>query len=81
MSPDQIAEVFTALGRIEQKIDNQHDWMNRHVADDEITKARVGKLETSHARQKGFFTALAGAGSVIGALIGYAVEFFGGRHH
>lgn len=36
----------------------------------------IGELQQSHARLKGFAGALAVVGSVIGAVAGYAAEFF-----
>jgi len=75
MNSDQIAQVFGALGRIEQKIDSHTQWMTKHVADDALMAKDIESLKLSHARQKGFMTALAGVGSVIGAGIGYLAEY------
>lgn len=83
MNPDQIAQVFGALGRIEQKIDNHTDWMEAHVKEDRLMAESIQKLQLAHARQRGFMTALAAVGGVISGLIGYAVEYFasGRAHH
>ena len=78
MSPDQIAQVFGALGRIESKIDGNSDTLKDHIKhDEEVTRALFGRIETlqlGQAKQKGFLTALTSVGSVLGAGIGYFVE-------
>jgi hypothetical protein len=86
MNSDQIAQVFGALGRIEQKIDGTTAWMATHSAEDKknfetISNDVVG-LKLAHARQKGFMTALAGAGAFISGIVGYGIEYFvSGRGH
>lgn len=80
MSDDQIAQVFGALGRIEQKVDGLGQTFTTHVADDQrIHKAlfeRIEPLQASMNKQKGALTILGAAGSIIGAGAGYLVERF-----
>jgi hypothetical protein len=78
MSLEQIERVFGALSRIEAKLDSHVDSMEAHVAHDQTIHTalygRVESLQLSHAKQKGFFTALAAGGSAIGAAIGFVIE-------
>ena len=78
MNSEQIERVFGALGRIEQKIDSAATAVITHAAHDETVQRalfeRIEKLQLSHARQKGFFSALAAAGSAIGAGLGYVIQ-------
>jgi hypothetical protein len=76
MNDGQIQSVFSALGRIEQKIDGHTDWMKKHVEDDKLMAVDIKALQVSHARQKGFLTALTALGSVLGAGVGYAIDIF-----
>lgn len=80
MNPDQIAQVFGALGRIEQKIDGHTDWMRKHVADDAIMAQDIKSLQLSQARQRGFMTAISAVGTVIGAGVGYAIDLLARGH-
>lgn len=84
MNVDQIERVFGALGRIESKLDSHVDTVEKHVAHDETIQKllfeRIETLQLSHARQKGFVTALVAAGSAIAGAIGWALEYFLGRH-
>lgn len=75
MTGDQIERVFGSLARIEQKIDSHSQWMSKHVADDAIMAQDIQKIQLNSARQRGFMTALAAVGSVIGAGIGYLAEY------
>lgn len=78
MNPDQIERVFGALGRIEQKLDGHIDSVEKHVQHDQdvhkLLFDRVETLQFAHAKQKGFFSAIAAVGSVVGAGIGYVIE-------
>lgn len=78
MSDEILLEMNRALGRIEQKIDSNAAAFAQHAADDKVVARalfeRVETLQLSHAKQKGFFSALATGGSVIGAGLGYLVE-------
>lgn len=42
---------------------------------------RIGALEASNAKQKGFLTALTSVGSVMGAGVGYLIERVTFGHH
>ena len=79
MSGDQIERVFGTLARIEQKIDGHTkwttEWTQKHEVSDAQMAGDIKKLEMSSARQRGFMTALAAVGSVIGAGIGYLAEY------
>jgi hypothetical protein len=81
MSGAEIAQVFGALGRIEQKIDTHTQWMTSHVAENKALEADVRKLEIGAARQKGVMAALAGVGSLLGAGVGYAVDLVTRGNH
>ena len=81
MRDDQIERVFGSLARIEQKIDGHSEWMKSHVADDKIMADNIAKLQVSHARQKGFLTAISAVGTVIGAGVGYAIDIFTRGHN
>lgn len=74
MTPEQIAQVFASLGRIEQKVDGQTTWMTKHVADDKEMALSIQKIELKMARQRGFITAVTSIGSVIGAGFSYLVH-------
>lgn len=84
MSSEQIERVFGALGRIESKLDTHVDLAATHAAHDEtihkLLFSRVETLQLSHARQKGFITALVAVGSAIAGGIGWALEHWLGRH-
>lgn len=84
MSGEQIERVFGTLSRIEQKIDSHIDVMEKHTAHDETVHvalfSRVEALQLSHAKQRGFITAVVSLGSIVGAGVGYAIEFMLGRH-
>lgn len=80
MNPDQIAQVFGALGRIEQKIDGHTDWMRKHVADDAVMAQDIKSLQLTQARQRGFLTAISAVGTVIGAGVGYAIDLLARGH-
>jgi hypothetical protein len=85
MTIEQIERVFGALSRIETKIDSHVDHMEAHVANDQTVHtalyARVESLQLAHARQKGFFSALAAGGSAIGAAIGFVIEKYWVGHN
>jgi hypothetical protein len=81
MNPDQIAAVFSSLGRIEQKMDSHTEWMKNHVAEDKLMAADINKLQMAGARQRGVLAALTGVGTVLGAGIGYAIDLFTRGHH
>lgn len=78
MTPEQIAEVFSSLGRIEQKIDSHIDTVEKHAEhDDAVHKllfSRVETLQLAHARQRGFITAIAAVGSAVAGGVGYLLE-------
>jgi hypothetical protein len=76
MNEEQTTQVLVSLGRIEQKIDSHTLWMTAHVAEDKLLATDVAALKISHARQRGFMTALAGVGGLVSGAVGYAVEFF-----
>lgn len=84
MSDEILFEMQRSLGRIEQKIDSAAAALADHAADDKtVQKAlfeRIEGLQMSHARQKGFITALTSLGSVIGAVGGYVAERVLGHH-
>lgn len=85
MSSDQIERVFGSLARIEQKIDSAAGTLAQHALDDKaIQKAlfdRVEVLQLGQAKQKGFLSALAAVGSVLGAGVGYIIERITLGHH
>jgi len=81
MSGAEIAQVFGALGRIEQKIDTHTQWMTAHVAENKALEADVRKLEMGAARSRGVMAALTGVGSLLGAGLGYAAEFLTRGNH
>lgn len=84
MSEDVLYEIQRSLGRIEQKIDSAATALTAHSEKDErVQKAlfeRIEGLQMSHARQKGFITALTSLGSVVGAVGGYVAERLLGHH-
>jgi hypothetical protein len=83
MSGSEIAQVFGALGRIEQKIDGHTEWMTKHVAENRLLEEDVRKLQLGAARQRGVLAALTTVGTLLGAGVGYAVDLFtmrGGNH-
>jgi hypothetical protein len=75
MSGQQIQDVFSALGRIEQKIDTNTAWMTKHVADDALMASDIRKLQLAAERQHGKATVwsmlLNGAVGIAGAVAGY----------
>lgn len=82
MNADQIERVFGALSRIETNQKNFSEDFKAHLNDDKIMAVAVQNLQLAHARQKGFMTALAGAGSIVAGIVGYVIEFFvSGRGH
>jgi hypothetical protein len=84
MSSEQIERVFSALGRIESKLDTHVELAATHAEHDETVHkllfSRVETLQLSHARQKGFITAVAGIASAGAAGIGYLIERWLGHH-
>lgn len=86
MSPEQIAQVFSSLGRIEQKIDSAASNLTTHVAHDEtVQKAlfeRVEKLQSGLDRQRGFMAAIGAVSGGVVAAVGYIVDkvFLGHPH-
>jgi hypothetical protein len=78
VSEDVLYEIQRSLGRIEQKIDSAASSLIAHTEHDEtVQKAlfeRIEQLQMSHARQKGFITALTSLGAVIGSVSGYVAE-------
>ena len=85
MSDEILLEMNRALGRIEQKVDGLSGVFTTHTEHDAVVQKalfeRLEGLQLSHAKQKGFFTALAAGGSVLGAGIGYAIEKWLGLGH
>ncbi len=75
MNEGQIERVFSALGRIEQKIDGHTMWMINHVAEDAKMAADIKALQMSGARQRGFTTAVAAVGAAVGTGVGWLVQF------
>lgn len=75
MNPEQIQDVFLALGRIEQKIDTHTAWMTAHVAEDRLMAADIAKLQQSHASQRGsakvWSMLINGLIGAVGAAAGY----------
>jgi hypothetical protein len=73
-----LMEINRTLGRIEQKIDGNAQALRDHVSNDEKTHKfffdQITPLQTAANKQKGFMSALAIFGSLIGAGIGYVVE-------
>jgi hypothetical protein len=78
MSDDALLEIQRSLGRIEQKIDGHSQTLAQHTADDKVVQRalfeRIETLQLGVAKQKGFMTALASVGSVLGAGAGYLIE-------
>ena len=91
MSDEILFEIQRSLGRIEEKIDNHAKTLEKHIEDDDKLVVRlygdgvgvgdITKLQLNAAKQKGFFTALAGTGSALGAGIGYLIERLTLGHH
>ena len=81
MNDEQIERVFGALSRIETKVDGTMQWLGKHVEDDKKMAADINTLALSHAKQRGFFSALAAGGSLLGAGIGYIIEKWLGIGH
>jgi GTPase len=85
MNADQIERVFSALARIEQKIDGHVDIVKTHMAHDEVVQKaifeRVEVLQAKAATQKGYLTAIGAVSGGVVAALGYMVDrlFFG--HH
>jgi hypothetical protein len=75
MSGQQIQDVFSALGRIEQKIDGHTTWMAAHVLEDRKLADDIRVLQISSATQRGKATVwsmlLNGAVGIAGAVAGY----------
>ena len=84
MNPEQIERVFGALARIEQKIDGHAETMESHARHDETVHAaifaRVETLQLSHARQKGFITAVASLAGLLSAGVVYTIQKILGSH-
>jgi hypothetical protein len=85
MSDEQVNSLFQAVGRIEQKVDGLSGVFTTHTEHDAVVQKalfeRLEGLQLSHAKQRGFFSALAAGGSVIGAGVGYAIEKWLGLGH
>lgn len=86
MTPEQIAQVFSSLGRIEQKIDSAATSLTTHVAHDEtVQKAlfeRVERLQLGLAKQRGFMAAIGAVSGGVVAAVGYiADKLFLGHPH
>jgi hypothetical protein len=88
MSDDQIAQIFGALGRIEQKIDGHVGTVAAHVDHDEkVQKAlfeRVEALQLAGAKQRGaakvWSAVSVGAAGILGAAVGPVIEYFTRKH-
>jgi hypothetical protein len=63
------------------KVDGLSTWLTKHVADDKLMADDIKALTMSSARQKGFLSALAGAGGLLGAGVGYAIDLISRGHH
>lgn len=81
MSEEVLYDIQRSLGRIEQKIDSHVLNFADHVKADELMYVAVDNLKLGSARQKGFFSALASAGTALGAGVGYLIERFTLGHH
>lgn len=73
---DVLMEMKEDLGAVKQNQETQTAWMTAHVAEDKLMARDIQTLTMTHARQKGFMTAVVAIGSFISGAIGYAVEFF-----
>ena len=82
VSPEQVAQVFAALGRIEQKVEDTKSSLVQHAQDDKAMAVDIRTIQLRLAKQRGFMTALTSVGSVVGAGVGYLVERWitGGSH-
>jgi|HubBroStandDraft_1064217.scaffolds.fasta_scaffold42255_2 hypothetical protein len=80
------------LGRLEGKVDGQASAFKQHVQDDKDTAAAhaasvatlasgIQKINISSARQRGFVTAIATVGGIIGTALGAAVDYFARGNH
>ena len=78
MNAEQIERVFGSLARIEQKIDGHSVTLSAHADHDQLVQkelfVRIEALQLSHAKQKGFFTALAAGVSALSAGAGYLIQ-------
>jgi len=75
------------LGTLKANSSNMSQQLENHISSvaeaHKSTAEDIRKLQLAAARQKGFLAALAGAGSVLGAGVGYAVDLLtmrGGHH-
>lgn len=73
---DTLMDIKQDIGRMEGKVDSHGRWMEAHVKDDQLMAKDINELRLAGARQRGFVSAVAGVGSVIGAVIGYAASYF-----
>jgi hypothetical protein len=85
MTGEQIERVFGALSEIRTQGLNTAKWMEEHAkadkaAFDTITNEIVA-MKVSNGRQKGFLSALAGVGGVLGVAAGYAIDLLTMRGH
>jgi hypothetical protein len=73
-------DMQNALGRIEANGTSTKELIEKHVAEDKATfitiTASLDSLKLSHAKQKGFLTALGTGVSLVGAGLGYLVEHY-----
>lgn len=79
MSDEILMDIQRTLGRIEGNQTGFKDALTAHIERDEkIDKAlfeRIEALQASHNKQKGAMTILGTIGAMIGAGIGYFVEW------
>jgi hypothetical protein len=86
MTGDQIEKVFSALSRIETKLDGHVEALATHIShDDTVNKAlfeRIEVLQVGMAKQKGFVAAMGAVGGGVIAALGYiADKVLGFGHH
>jgi hypothetical protein len=71
-------DMQNALGRIEANGISTKELIEKHVAEDKSTfitiTDSVDVLKISHAKQKGFMSALGLVGTTVGAGVGYLIE-------
>lgn len=80
-----LLEIKSQTGEMKANIASTAEALKQHVADDkEMAKALFSRIETlqfGQAKQRGFLSALAMVGGVLGAGVGYVIDRITFGHH
>lgn len=79
---DVLMSISKDFGELKNQTATTAAALKQHVEDDKAMLASIQTLQLTGAKQKGFLTALASFGGILGAGLGYVVErvLFGGSH-